>query len=318
MIYFNEQDLKQVPFSWNSVARVVEKTLVTLAQKDYSQPLKPYLRYGDKKNRIIAMPAYVGGPFKVAGIKWIASFPDNIHRGLPRAHSVVVVNNAKTGVPEAIINTPLLSGIRTAAVSAVMLRAYIKTRKPKKLSVGILGFGPIGQRHLEMCREILGNRLNHAYLFDIRGVYSKKILSKNVSAVRSWQELYEKSDVIITCTVAKKPYITKKPKPGSLLLNVSLRDYGANIFSSVHRSIVVDDWEEVCRENTDVELMAKKCGLKERDVFRLQDVVLDSALKKIPRELPIMFNPMGMAVFDLSVASYFLKQAKLKKIGRSL
>ena len=101
------------------------------------------------------MPAYVGGECDMAGIKWIASYPDNINHGITRAHSVVVLNNSETGIVEAIINTPLLSIIRTAAVTGFFIEQVSRVRNLEHCKVGIIGLGPIGQNHLKMCTQIL-------------------------------------------------------------------------------------------------------------------------------------------------------------------
>lgn len=45
------------------------------------------------------MPAFVGGEINASGIKWIASFPDNIHKGKKRANCVVILNSVQTGEP---------------------------------------------------------------------------------------------------------------------------------------------------------------------------------------------------------------------------
>lgn len=89
MIYLGEKHIRAVGLHWQELADCIEDAVHVMDSGDYAQPVKPYLRYGSKAaNRIIAMPAYVGGSMHTAGIKWIASFPGNLQIGLPRAHSL--------------------------------------------------------------------------------------------------------------------------------------------------------------------------------------------------------------------------------------
>src|SRR5580658_4185064 len=113
MKLLDESGIRAIGTDWNKTVDIIQEAVRCLEVNDFSQPVKPYLRYRNRKNRIIAMPAFVGGRINKAGIKWIASFPDNIHKGFPRAHSVVILNDADTGEPVCIICTPLLSIIRT-------------------------------------------------------------------------------------------------------------------------------------------------------------------------------------------------------------
>ena len=322
MIYLNEKDLKKIGINWSETINIIEGAVKCLDEKDFSQPIKPYLRYKDVKNRIIAMPAYVGGKFNVAGIKWISSFPRNIDNNIPRAYSVVVLNNADTGEPTAIINTALLSIIRTASVSGLIMKYYNKARNLKNFNLGIMGFGPIGQYHLKMFMDLFGNKIARVFLYDIRPIIDKKkidFLDKNkVIVAKNWREAYQDSDVFITCTVSKERYIDKKPKDGSLHLNVSLRDYKIDIFDYFKNAIIVDDWDEVCRENTDIEIMYKEKGLKKDDVKNISDVVCRNFLDTIEKKKIVMFNPMGMGVFDIAIGQYYYDQAKDKRIGKEL
>jgi 2,3-diaminopropionate biosynthesis protein SbnB len=321
MLYLSEQHLVDLGVDWDATIGAIASAARTVAAGDFAQPIKPYLRYRDPRNRIIAMPAFLGGDTDSAGIKWIASFPGNLDRGLPRAHSVVIVNDAATGEPRAIINTPLLSVVRTASVTGVVLKRVRAVRGGKPVQVGITGWGPIGQYHARMCAAVLGADLARLRIYDPRPVRAESLaaLGCDATVARSWQEAYDDADVFITCTVSSAPYIDRRPKPGSLQLNVSLRDYRTEVFPWVRDGIVVDDWDEVCRESTDIETLHRECGLERaetRSLFQLLDD--DAWLAARPADAVVMFNPMGMAVFDLAIAAHYTRAARAARLGVEL
>jgi N-[(2S)-2-amino-2-carboxyethyl]-L-glutamate dehydrogenase len=321
MLYLGERELCELGIEWKNTIEVICQTIYVIDKNDFAQPVKPYLRYGDRRNRIISMPAFVGGEFHIAGIKWIVSFPGNIGRNLPRAHSVVVLNDADTGVPVCIINTAKLSVIRTASVSGSVISHYQRSRKRDRLNIGILGWGPIGQHHFQMCASLLGHAISKICIYDLRPIdtpFAGSLDPGQVIIAKSWQEAYDQADIFITCTVADDRYIDRPPKAGSLHLNVSLRDYTTGVYPFFEEAIIVDDWEEVCRENTDIEKMALEKGLKADDTWSIADVVVRDCIEYIPSEQPIMFNPMGMAAFDIALGKYYLSRAKASGIGVSL
>lgn len=316
MIYLNRAHLETLGWHWHELLDVVRSSVSIIQHNDYAQPLKPYLRYGDLKNRIIAMPAYVGGDVEVAGIKWIASFPENIKRGIPRAHSTTILNDSESGKPTCAINTSLVSVVRTAAVSGVVVDKYLR-RCPgsKKLNVGIVGFGPIGRMHLEMIGAILGDRIAQVNIYDLNPISQDDVpisLRSKVQICDAWQAAYTNADIFITATVAKDRYINLAPKPGSLQLNVSLRDYMPMLrrFMDV---IIVDSWTEVCRENTDIEQMHLSMHLKKEDTCSIAEFLQHDEVSN--GQQVYMFNPMGMAVFDIAVASYYHRKAMANNVG---
>jgi len=317
MIYLNEKAIQNIGINWDLLVDKIKETVHILADNNYAQPIKPYLRYKNPVNRIIAMPAYVGGTVGAAGIKWIASFPDNIHQGLQRAHAVSILNEVDTGIPLCIINTNLISAIRTAAVSATILQAYLKKRQNGgKMNVGIVGFGPIGQLHRKMVADILGDQLGYCFVYDKKEVDAalKASMPDNVVFESSAAAFFGKVDVFITCTVGSDRSINSVPQKGSLHLNVSLRDYLPEFIQYVD-CLIVDDWQEVCRENTDIEEMYKKGLIEEADAYTIQDVVCRDVFKELDAEAVIMFNPMGMAVFDIAIGSLYYQLAQEQNHG---
>lgn len=317
MIYLGDKNIKEIQLDWQQNIAAIQSATECIAAKDIAQPIKPYLRYRDLQNRIIAMPAFVGGEINRSGIKWIASFPENTKKGIARAHSVIILNDVETGQPVSVINSGSISAIRTASVSGLMIKEYMKLKRQEKIKLGITGFGPIGQYHLDMCSKLLGDTLEEIVIYDLKNIPDDalpKSLKSKITIAESWQQAYQDADIFITCTVSKTPYIDLEPKAGSLHLNVSLRDYKTDVFPWFAESIIVDDWNEVCREKTDIEMFHKVNGLTEFNVRLIQDV-LDGFLNKLDDDQPIMFNPMGMAVFDMAIAGRYVSMAEETNSG---
>ncbi|MDO7835554.1 tyramine oxidase subunit B [Sphingobium sp. HBC34] len=95
--------------------------------------------------RFMAMPAYLGGSFRTAGMKWYGSNIENRDKGLPRSILTFVLNDADTGAPLAFMSANLLSAYRTGAVPGVGARHL--ARKDSRV-VGILGPGVMARTSL--------------------------------------------------------------------------------------------------------------------------------------------------------------------------
>lgn len=320
MLYLQDDHIREIGIDWKKLTDIIRDVVAIEDRGDCAHLLKPYLRFRDPGNRIIAMPAYVGGHVDMSGIKWIASFPNNSQKGLPRAHNTLILNNTSTGEPTAFIHSGLLNGLRTAAVSGVMLNAYVAAREPDDLRVLLIGWGPIGRLHLDMCMALFGEWVKRVSIYDLKGVDPSTIpetIRDQVSIVNDWRSSYAEANVVMTCTVAAHRYIDEAPPKGALLLNVSLRDYKPASVAHVN-TIIVDDWREICREGTDIEQLSLLYGLQESDVRTLADVVLRNCLAGAPAEEPIFFNPMGLGIFDIAIAGYYWKEAVRLNKGDTL
>lgn len=79
--------------------------------------------------------------------------------------------------------------------------------------------------------------------------------------------------------------------------------------------IIIDDWDEVCRENTDIENMHLKTGLQQQDTVTLTEVIYDGLLSDKGPDAVIIFNLKGMAIFDIAIASQYDHLAMNLKAG---
>ena len=104
----------------------------------------PAVRRPPRASRIIALPASLGGPGRVDGLKWISSFPDNVAAGLPRASAVLILNDPDTGYPFACLESSIISATRTAA-SAAAGADWLSRGRERPRRIGFVGTGLIAR-----------------------------------------------------------------------------------------------------------------------------------------------------------------------------
>ena len=96
------------------------------------------------------MPCAVAEP-PALGAKIVSVFRDNPARGLPTVTSIYVLSDYATGEPLALMDGGYLTGIRTAAGSAVATQALAR---PEARTLGVFGTGVQARFHVETIRRV--------------------------------------------------------------------------------------------------------------------------------------------------------------------
>lgn len=297
------------------------------AAGDFMQPLKPYLRSPRTQHiadRIIAMPAWIGGERPVAGLKWIGSKHDNpSKRGMERASAVIVLNDPETNYPMAIMEGGLLSAMRTAAVTGVAMRHLARTGFDE---AAIIGCGPIGERQAQMLLEQFPN-VKTLRLFDVRDAAAealsahlfKRSAKLAIVIAKSAEAAVRDCPVVITCTVTDKPYLAFDwLSKGAFLANVSIMDVERDVFLRVDK-VVVDDWEQSNREKKIINLLVE-AGDFSRDQLHaeLGQIIVGERPGREADDEIILLNPMGMAIDDIACAKAIFSLAQNRGVGTVL
>lgn len=273
-----------------------------------------FLRFPDNPGaRIIALPASLGRESGVAGIKWIASFPENIQHGFPRASAVLILNSPTTGYPFAILESSVISAARTAA-SAVLGAEWMNGQTRKTQALGIVGTGLIARyvyNFLIGSGWAIGNvRLfdrtpGEADAFKTRAINAAAHASVAVST--DLPSLLSESSLVVLTTTAGTPHI-HDPRlfaHNPIVLHLSLRDLAPEILLASHN--VVDDVEHVMKANTSPHLVEQQVGHRKFVTGTLADVMTGRA--KVDRTKPIIFSPFGLGILDLAVGKWVYERA---------
>jgi ornithine cyclodeaminase len=320
LLYLSKSDIARIGGDRSPLYIAAIRHALTLhAQREFVQPLKPYVRAqgdaGHIADRIIAMPAYLGGEQPVAGLKWIGSKHDNpSRRGLERASALIVLNDAETHYPVAVLEGSLISAMRTAAVTTVAAQHLARAGFRR---VGCIGCGPIARMQLLTLLEQFP-AITDIVLFDLNPEAAARLVDLlgqrfpgvTYQVAPAAAQAVRDAEVVLTCTVADKPYLPYEwLSPGTFLSNVSIMDVHKEVFLRADK-LVVDDWDQCNREKKVINQLVLEGRFSREQLYaELGEIV---AGHKPGRETPeeiIMLNPMGMAIEDVACAQAVYRQA---------
>jgi N-[(2S)-2-amino-2-carboxyethyl]-L-glutamate dehydrogenase len=291
------------------IVELVESTYRLHCAGDSVNPPSYFLRFPDRpSSRIIALPASIGGQVKVAGIKWISSFPDNVAAGIPRASAVLILNDHDTGYPFACIEASIISATRTAAMAAMAADWFTRGRqRPNR--VGFFGVGLIARYiHKFLAAtdwsfdEIGVHDLSADSTAGFRGYLESSGAARRITVHESPEQLIRSSDMVVFATIAGEPHVKDVSwfKHNPLVLHVSLRDLAPEIILA--STNFVDDVEHCLKANTSPHLAEQLTGNRDFLQGTLGDFMAGRA--PAPADRPLIFSPFGLGVLDLAVGKY--------------
>jgi ornithine cyclodeaminase/alanine dehydrogenase-like protein (mu-crystallin family) len=144
LLYLSRADVEAVGVLMPEIIDALDEAFRQHGQGKVEMPPKPGV-HSRPDAFIHAMPCYIPGP-EAIGVKWVAGYPDNPQRGLPYISGLLVLNDADTGLPLAVMDCTWITAKRTGAASALAAR-YLA--RPDSQTVGILGCGVQGRSNLE-------------------------------------------------------------------------------------------------------------------------------------------------------------------------
>jgi ornithine cyclodeaminase len=272
-------------------------------------PPSPFLAFVQgKPERIIGLPAYLAGDNPIVGIKWIASFPGNVKRGIDRASAVIVVNDLTTGRPHIVMEGAIISATRTAASAALAAREL----HPGCSNIGIIGCGPIAWQTLRYLR-LVDRAGGHLRLFDLDPARAIAFGERAVAAglvgttglAESSESLIRDCPLVVLATSAIEPHLDPDLHPNQTILHLSLRDLSVRCI--VNATNVVDSVEQVLQSKTSLHLAQQQVG-HHRFISGSIAQVISSEIEARPAGKPVVFSPYGMGVLDLAVARRVVAQ----------
>lgn len=293
--------------------------------------------------RFMAMPAYLGGKFDMAGMKWYGSNAENKKKGLPRSILTLVLNDKDTGVPLAFMSANILSAYRTGAVPGVGFKYFAKQDAE---TIGIIGPGVMSKTALAAAMAVRpslktvkvkgrGKASLNKFIKHVQTEYP----GVDVYAVDSIEEAVRGSDIVSVSTSSPTgdpelyPYIAEEwIKPGAIIESTAaLRfddDFVINRARTVTDNIkLYEAWEEEMKPNAyntipipavKVEDLIAEGKMKPEQVDDLGDVLLGKIPVHRKEDEVVIYSVGGMPVEDIAWGTIVYRNALKNGIGTKL
>ena len=359
-LYLSEPDMiKAGVKDMKSCVDVMEDLLITLYKGDYvmgganhnshgcmimfpDDPQFPGMPKNADDRRFMAMPAYLGGSYQMAGMKWYGSNVENKKVGLPRSILMMMLNDKDTGAPLALMSANLVSAYRTGGIPGV--GAKYLARKDSRV-VSIIGPGVMGKTSLAAFVSVCPNldtvkikgRSQRSLDAFTRFIREELPQIKNIEICDSVEEAVKDSDIIsftktVRDDVTSLPYINGDwIKKGALVSMPSAArfddDFLAGCKLVVDNSKLYEAWEEEYPYPTypQVQIIGTKFTdlkhdgkIEAEDIIDITDIIEKRHPGRTSDDEIIVYSVGGMPVEDIAWGGTVYRNAVKLGIGIKL
>jgi ornithine cyclodeaminase/alanine dehydrogenase-like protein (mu-crystallin family) len=318
MIILSDADIAGL-LSLNEIINTVEAALVAYEKKESIVPQR--MHFDHDNGTLLCMPSF-GKQF--FGTKLVSVVPGNATKGLPVTNGVMLLNDAVTGLPVALMNASKLTALRTGALGAIGVK-YLSPATEN--TFGVIGCGVQGLHlAISICalRPFLkvyylsrSNESGTALISFIKQHYP----DQKVEACRTAEELLSKTNITVLATTSDHPVLPDDPEllNGKHFIGIgsykpSMQEFPDSVFKLAGKLAI--DSEFARHETGDTINPIKKGILNEEDVFTIGKIILGEKL--IDTTQTTVFKSAGMALFDLFVAQRLYEKALKVNAGSTI
>ncbi len=306
------------------MAQAIEAMKGAFAQLSTGQadvPLRVALQVDRHNGITLFMPAYLAADDQMA-VKIVSVFNDNPARGLPLIHALVVVVDAMTGEPAAVMDGTYLTALRTGAASGA---ATDLLARQDARTAAIFGAGTQGRTQLEAIQAV--RSIQEAWVYDVASERAAAFatemaqrLSLPVKVANTPSEAARQADVLCTATTATTPvFADADVRPGTHINAVGaytpqMQEVPAE--TVLRAKVVIDHREASLAEAGDL-LIPLRQGRMTADHIYAELGEIAAGLKPgrtSPEEITL-FKSVGVAVQDVAAAGAVLEAARRMGLG---
>jgi len=324
MIILNAKDVHStLPMS--ATIEAMKQAYTALSGGQTEIPLRSHLAISTHNASSLFMPAYVKTKQTEAlAVKTVSLFPGNLDKGLPLIHAVVLVLEANSGRPIALLEGSVLTAIRTGAASGA---ATDVLARPDAKTVAIFGAGVQGRTQLEaVCQVrdietvwVLDPDIQKAKAF-VEDLSGKEQIPSDIRVATDPEKVVKRADIVCTATTSKVPvYPAEAIQPGTHINGIGsyTLEMVENPPELYNRACAfVDSRKAVLAEAGETVAAINRNILYVEEIAELGEVILSKRPGRFSEDQITFFKSVGVAIQDAIAAQLALKNAQEMKLGQ--
>jgi ornithine cyclodeaminase/alanine dehydrogenase-like protein (mu-crystallin family) len=300
------------------IQTAVEQAYRLMLSKKYNMPDRMHVQ--DHENMLLLMPCFSE---KFFSTKLVSVFPEAHRHGQPAVNGVMVLSDNVSGRPLAVMDGAAVTAQRTGAVGGLAVNLLA----PQVLAAaGVLGAGVQG---FSQARYLLFNReIKTLYIYDLNKESAQSMareLRKEYPDVEYTvadhpEQLVENSRVIIAATTSRTPLfdVSADLVTGKLFISIGsfrpdMQEFPNTVAKTADEIFV--DTLFAARESGDLAVPLKDHAIEMEKIREFAGLLEKNTRTQSPT---VFFKSVGMALFDLTVASAVYELAVNNSIGQVL
>jgi len=331
VLFLSMSDVVSLDLRPNEVVTSIERSLIEHSAGTYEMHPKigVHPTMTGPANFIHAMPAYLR-TLGACGLKWVGGFVNNYKSDLPNVTGIQIYNDVMTGAPLAIMDCSYMTGLRTAAVSAI-IASRCANAHPKVLALAGCGFQ--GGMHLKFITHSIPS---------IQVIRLRDVREASMAALKKQTETYfhgdvvlcpdnesciRDADIIATCTNGDEQIISQDHfKEGAFGVGIEGGcAYTAQALQQADKFIVDDislaqyfDKIGQSRLTVDGRPDPEFPGGMPEIYSTIGDIVSGKKVGRANEKERIIAIPIGMAICDIALTHLVYQRARERGVGQRL
>jgi len=317
ILYLSEKDVAEINLPADQMLKLAAEVLQQKHAGRTEMPPK-FGVHPRPQSFLHAMPGYLEQQDSV-GLKLVSYYPDNPAHNCATINAMMLLNDAATGQPLAVMDGNWITAFRTATVSALSCQLLANHNFPPK-TLGLVGYGVQAESHLELLMATFP--LTHVHVWGPRSERCTAFAAQmdqrfkaSVTAAASAEEAIRDKDIVISVTPIGVPPVQQLQhswlKPGAIVCPVEFDSaWDKKTFQQADR-FVTDDIDQFNQY--------RHKGFFEQiptpDV-ELADLVSQS-FKSASEGISVAVN-LGVGLMDIAFAKALYDLAQEKGIGHRL